>query len=145
MTVAELKAAVLALSPEEQQEFLQGVLEEMPVVRMNSLVKHLEDTWGVSAAAAPMMFAGPAAGGAGMGEAAAETAVQTEFDVLLKEIGDSKLGVIKVVREITGLGIKEAKGIVDAVPKAIKEKVSRAEGEEIVKKLSEAGALAELK
>jgi len=144
MTVAELKAAVLALSPEEQQEFLQGVLEEMPVVRMNTLVKHLEDAWGVSAAAAPMMIAGPAAG-ASMGEAAAETAVQTEFDVLLKEIGDSKLGVIKVVREITGLGIKEAKGIVDAVPKAIKEKVSRAEGEEIVKKLSEAGAHAELK
>jgi large subunit ribosomal protein L7/L12 len=144
MTVAELTAAVLALSPEQQQEFLQGVLEEMPVVRMNTLVKHLEDAWGVSAAAAPMMIAGPAAG-AGMGEAAAETAVQTEFDVLLKEIGDSKLGVIKVVREITGLGIKEAKEIVDAVPKAIKEKVSRAEGEEIVKKLSEAGALAELK
>ena len=144
MTVAELTAAVLALSPEQQQEFLQGVLEEMPVVRMNTLVKHLEDAWGVSAAAAPMMIAGPAAG-AGMGEAAAETAVQTEFDVLLKEIGDSKLGVIKVLREITGLGIKEAKEIVDAVPKAIKEKVSRAEGEEIVKKLSEAGALAELK
>ena len=144
MTVDKLKAAALELSEEDLQELLRSILEEMPVIRMNALVKHLEETWDVSAAGAPMMMAGamPAAGGDEAGCAAEE---QTEFDVILKELGDSKLAVIKVVREVTGLGIKEAKALVDDVPKAIKEKVSKAEAEEVVSKLTEAGAVAELK
>jgi large subunit ribosomal protein L7/L12 len=144
MTVDKLKAAALELSEEDLQELLRSILEEMPVIRMNALVKHLEETWDVSAAGAPMMMAGamPAAGGDEAGGAAEE---QTEFDVILKELGDSKLAVIKVVREVTGLGIKEAKALVDDVPKAIKEKVSKAEAEEVVSKLTEAGAVAELK
>jgi len=144
MSVSEIKAAFAALPEPEQLEALTAILGEMPVVRVNALVKHLEEEWGVSAAAAPVMMAGPAAG-AGADEGGAAEVVQTEFDVILKEIGDSKLNVIKAVREITGLGIKEAKEVVDAAPKAIKEKVSKAEGDEIVKKLTEAGAVAELK
>lgn len=143
MTVDKLRTAVLELSEEERQEFLRTVLEQIPVVQMNALVKHLEEVWDVSAAGAPVMMAG-AAIGAGEDGGAAESE-QTEFDVILKEIGDSKLAVIKVVREVTGLGIKEAKALVDEVPKAIKEKVSKAESEEIHKKLTEAGAVAELK
>jgi large subunit ribosomal protein L7/L12 len=144
MKVEELKAAALELSEEDLQEFLRSVLEEMPVVRMNALVKHLEDEWDVSAAGAPVMMAAGAAGMAGE-EAGAAAAEQTEFDVILKELGDSKLAVIKVVREVTGLGIKEAKALVDDVPKPIKEKITKAEAEEIQKKLTEAGAVAELK
>lgn len=143
MTVDEMKAAALELSEEDLQSFLQQVLEEMPVVRMNALVKHLEEIWDVSAAAAaPMMMAGAMAGGDDGGDAAEE---KSEFDVILNEIGDSKLGVIKVVREVCGLGIKEAKALVDEAPKPIKEKVSKSEAEEIQKKLSEAGAVAEIK
>ncbi len=143
MTVDELRTAALELSEEDLQEFLRTVLEQVPVVRMNALVKHLEEVWDVSAAGAPVMVAG-GAGGAGEDAGAAATE-QTEFDVILKEIGDSKLAVIKVVREVTGLGIKEAKALVDDVPKPIKEKISKAESEEIQKKLTEAGAVAELK
>ena len=143
MSVAEIKTAFTALPEPEQLEALTAILGEMPVVRVNALVKHLEEEWGVSAAA-PMMMAGPSAGGGGE-ELIAEVAVQTEFDVILTAAGEAKLPVIKVVREITGLGIKEAKEMVDAAPKAIKEKVSRSEGEELVKKLVEAGAVAELK
>lgn len=143
MTVDELRAAALELSEDDLQEFLRTVLEQVPVVRMNALVKHLEEVWDVSAAAAPVMLAG-GVGGVG-DDADAAAAEQTEFDVVLKEIGDSKLAVIKVVREVTGLGIKEAKALVDDVPKPIKEKISKAESEEIQKKLTEAGAVAELK
>jgi large subunit ribosomal protein L7/L12 len=140
--MAELKDQILGLGPEEQRDLLTEVLGGMPVVRLNELVKHLEDTWGVSAAVAgPVMMAGPAGGGGG-DEAAAEA--KTEFNVVLKEIGDSKLNVIKAVREITGLGIKEAKELVDAAPKSVKEKVPKAEADDMVKKLSEAGAVAEL-
>lgn len=144
MTVDELKAAALQLSEEDLQAFLQGVLEEIPVVRMNALVKHLEEVWDVSAAAAaPMMMAAmPGAGGDDGGE---EAAAQTEFDVILKEAGEAKLAVIKVVREVCGLGIKEAKALVDECPKPIKEKVSKTEADDIAKKLSEAGAVAEVK
>ena len=143
MTVDELRAAALELSEDDLQEFLRTVLEQVPVVRMNALVKHLEEVWDVSAAGAPIMMAG---GAGGIGDDAGSEAVeQTEFDVILKEIGDSKLAVIKVVREVTGLGIKEAKAMVDDVPKPIKEKISKAESEEIQKKLTEAGAVAELK
>lgn len=141
MTVAELKTAAMELSEDDLQELLRTVLEEMPVVRVNALVKHLEETWDVSAAAAPVMMAG-GAGGADDGGGEAEA--KSEFDVILKEAGSSKLNVIKVVREVTGLGIKEAKAIVDEAPKPIKEKVSKAEAEEIKQKLTEAGAVAEL-
>ena len=143
MTVEKLKSAALELSDEELQEFLRSVLEEISVVRMNALVKHLEEVWDVSAAAAPMMVAGPIAGAGEEGGPVVEE--QTEFDIVLNEIGESKLNVIKVVREVTGLGIKEAKSLVDETPKAIKEKISKAEAEEILKKLTEAGAVAELK
>jgi large subunit ribosomal protein L7/L12 len=144
MTVQELKTATMALSEDELKEFLTSVLGAMPVVQMNALVKHLETEWDVSAAAAPVMMAGMMPG-AGADEGPAAEVVQTEFDVILKEAGDAKLEVIKRVREITGLGIKEAKALVDEAPKAVKEKVSRAEAEDIAKKLTEAGALAELK
>jgi large subunit ribosomal protein L7/L12 len=142
MTIVELKTAFAALPEPDQLEALTAMLGDMPVVRMNALVKHLEETWGVSAAAAPVMMAGPASA---VGEEAAAEVVQTEFDVVLTTAGQAKLPVIKVVREITGLGIKEAKELVDAAPKPVKEKVSRAEGDELVKKLIEAGAEAELK
>lgn len=142
MTVAELKTAAMALSEADLQELLRTVLEEMPVVRVNALVKHLEEVWDVSAAAAPVMMVG-GAGGAGEDEGGAAEE-KSEFDVILKEAGASKLNVIKVVREVTGLGIKEAKAIVDETPKPIKEKVSKAEAEEIKQKLTEAGAVAEL-
>lgn len=140
--MSELKDKFLALGAEEQRDLLTEVLGALPVVRVNELVKHLEEVWGVTAAAAaPVMIAGPAAGGGDEGAAAEKS----EFDVILKEAGDSKLNVIKVVREITGLGIKEAKDLVDSLPKAVKEKVAKAEAEDIAKKLSEAGAVAELK
>jgi large subunit ribosomal protein L7/L12 len=141
MTVAELKTAAMELSEEDLQELLRTVLEDMPVVRVNALVKHLEEVWDVSAAAAPVMMAGGAGAAADEGGGAEE---KSEFDVILKEAGSSKLNVIKVVREVTGLGIKEAKAMVDEAPKPIKEKVSKAEAEEIKQKLTEAGAVAEL-
>ena len=140
MTVAELKTAAMELSEEDLQELLRTVLEDMPVVRVNALVKHLEEVWDVSAAAAPVMMAG-GGGGDDEGGGADE---KSEFDVILKDAGASKLNVIKVVREVTGLGIKEAKAMVDEAPKPIKEKVSKAEAEEIKQKLTEAGAVAEL-
>ena len=103
------------------------------------LVKAMEDRWGVSAAApAAVAVAGPAAGG----EAAEE---KTEFDVILKGAGSNKIAVIKAVREITGLGLKEAKGLVEEAPKAVKEGASKDDAEELKKKLTEAGAEVELK
>jgi large subunit ribosomal protein L7/L12 len=141
--MADLKDQILGLGAEEQRDLLTEVLGGLPVVRLNELVKHLEETWGVSAAVAgPVMMAGPAAGGGGEEGGAADA--KTEFNVVLKEVGDSKLNVIKVVREITGLGIKEAKELVDAAPKPVKEKVPKAEADDLVKKLQEAGAVAEL-
>jgi large subunit ribosomal protein L7/L12 len=140
---ADLKDKILGLGAEEQRDLLTEVLGALPVVRINELVKHLEETWGVTAAVAgPVVMAAAGGGGGEEGGAAEE---KTEFDVILKEVGDSKLNVIKVVREVTGLGIKEAKDLVDAAPKPIKEKVAKAEAEDIAKKLSEAGAVAELK
>lgn len=144
MTVDELKTAALELSDEDFQSFITGLLEGIPVVKMNALVKHLEDTWDVSAAGAPVMMAS-GVGGAGEDEGGEAAAEQSEFDVVLKEIGDSKLGVIKVIRAVTGLGIKEAKALVDSVPGAVKEKVSKSEAEDIQKQLTEAGATVELK
>jgi large subunit ribosomal protein L7/L12 len=110
----------------------------MSVMDLNDLVKAFEEKFGVSAAA--MAVAGPAAGG---GAAAAEE--QTEFNVILAEVGANKVGVIKAVREITGLGLKEAKDLVDGAPKAVKEAVSKADADAAKKKLEEAGAKVDVK
>jgi len=112
----------------------------MSVMDLNDLVKAFEEKFGVSAAA--MAVAGPAGGGGGGGAAAEE---QTEFTVVLAEVGANKVGVIKAVREMTGLGLKEAKDLVDAAPKPLKEGVSKADAEAAKKKLEEAGAKGELK
>ena len=112
-------------------------VKELTVLDLNDLVKALEEEFGVSAAA--MVAAGPAAGAA----AAAEE--KTEFDVILASFGDSKMGVIKVVKDVCGLGLKEAKELVEAAPKALKEGVSKAEAEELKAKLEEAGAKIEIK
>ena len=113
---------------------------QMSVMDLNDLVKAFEEKFGVSAAA--MAVAGPAGAGGG-GAAAAEE--QTEFTVVLSEIGANKVGVIKAVREITGLGLKEAKDLVDGAPKPVKEGIAKADAEAAKKKLEEAGAKAELK
>ena len=114
-------------------------LDTMSVMELNELVKAIEEKFGVSAAA----MAAPAAGGAAGGAAAAEE--KTDFDLVLSEAGAQKVGVIKVVREITGLGLKEAKDLVDGAPKTIKEAMPKADAEAAQKKLVEAGAKAELK
>ncbi|AKC68664.1 MULTISPECIES: 50S ribosomal protein L7/L12 [Pandoraea] len=111
----------------------------MSVMELNDLVKAFEEKFGVSAAA--MMVAGGAAGGG----AAAAAEEQTEFNVILAEVGANKVGVIKAVREITGLGLKEAKDLVDGAPKAVKEGVDKAAADEAKKKLEEAGAKVEVK
>ena len=114
-------------------------VKELSVLELNELVKALEEEFGVSAAA---VAAAPAAG-AGAGAAAAEE--KTEFDVVLASFGDAKMAVIKAVKDICGLGLKEAKELVEAAPKAIKEGVAKAEAEELKAKLEEAGAKIELK
>jgi large subunit ribosomal protein L7/L12 len=111
---------------------------QMSVMDLNELVKAFEEKFGVSAAA--MAVAGPAAGGA-----APVVEEQTEFTVILSEYGANKVGVIKAVREITGLGLKEAKDLVDGAPKPVKEGISKADAEAAKKKLEEAGAKAEIK
>ena len=115
-------------------------IANMSVLEMSELVKEMEEKFGVSAAAAAV--SAPAAGG-GESEAAAEE--KTEFDVILTSFGEKKINVIKEVRSITGLGLKEAKEAVESAPKAIKEGVSKEEAEEVKKKLEEAGASAEIK
>ncbi len=115
-------------------------LDSMSVMELNDLVKAIEEKFGVSAAA----MAAPAAAGAGGGGAAAAEE-KTEFTVMLTETGANKVGVIKAVREITGLGLKEAKDLVDGAPKPVKEGVAKADAEAAKKKLEEAGAKAELK
>ncbi|MEC7757896.1 MAG: 50S ribosomal protein L7/L12 [SAR324 cluster bacterium] len=117
-------------------------IANMSVLEMSELVKEMEEKFGVSAAAAAATVAAPAAGGGGT-EAAAEE--KTEFDVILTSFGEKKINVIKEVRSITGLGLKEAKEVVESAPKAIKEGVSKEEAEEVKKKLEEAGASAEIK
>ncbi|RMW98915.1 50S ribosomal protein L7/L12 [Allofranklinella schreckenbergeri] len=114
-------------------------LDSMTVLELNDLVKAIEEKFGVSAAA----MAAPAAGGAAGGAAAAEE--KTEFNVELKDAGSNKVAVIKAVREITGLGLKEAKELVDGAPKTVKEALPKADAEAALKKLEEAGAKAELK
>ena len=121
------------------REDIIKAIEEMSVLELSELVKELEDKFGVSAAAPAMMMP--------MGAAAPAAAVEeekTEFDVVLVEHGANKIGVIKVVREITGLGLKEAKELVDGAPKTVKEQASKDESEEIKKKLEAAGAKVEL-
>jgi large subunit ribosomal protein L7/L12 len=117
---------------------LVGKIEEMSVLDLAELVKILEDKFGVSAAAPAMMVAG---GGGGPAEAAEE---KTEFDVKLTEAGGNKIGVIKAVRSITGLGLKEAKGIVDSAPTNVKEGVPKEQAEEMKKQIEEAGGSVEL-
>ena len=115
-------------------------LDSMTVMELNDLVKAIEEKFGVSAAA----MAAPAAGGAA-GGAAAAAEEKTEFNVMLLEAGANKVSVIKAVREITGLGLKEAKDLVDGAPKAVKEGIAKADAEAAKKKLEDAGAKAELK
>ena len=117
-------------------------LSNLTVMEVAELSKALEEKWGVSAAAAVAVAAPGAAAVAGAGDAGAE---KTEFDVILSAIGDKKINVIKEVRSVTGLGLKEAKDLVEAAPKPVKEGASKDEAEEIKKKLEEAGASVEIK
>jgi len=122
------------------REQVVDYLSNLPVIQISELIKTLEDKWGVKAAPVAV-----AAGPAAAGPAAAVKEEQTEFTVELKEAGASKINVIKVVREITGLGLKEAKDLVEGAPKSLKEGVSKADAEEMKKKLEDAGAKVELK
>lgn len=124
------------VTKEQVVEFLSG----LNIIELSELVGELEEKWGVSAAAAVAVAAGPAVGGAA--EAAEE---QTEFTVVLKDIGAKKINVIKAVREITGLGLKEAKELVEGAPSNVKEDVSKEEADTIKGKLEEAGAAVEVK
>lgn len=121
-----------------REEIIEA-LKEMTLLEASELVKDIEETFGVSAAAPVAVAAAPAAGG----EAAAEE--KTEFDVVLEGFGDQKIGVIKVVREITGLGLKEAKALVEEAPKAVVEGVNKDKAEEVKAKLEEAGAAISIK
>ncbi len=126
-----------------QIEKMMEQIKEMTVLELNELVKALETEFGVSAAAAaPMMMAGGFAGAAAAGEQAEE---QTEFDVYLNSVGDKKINVIKVVREVTSLGLKEAKDLVESAPAKVKEGISKQEAEDVKKKFEEAGAQMEIK
>ena len=129
----------MAATREDVIEFLKS----MTLLEASQLVKDLEETFGVSAAAAAV--AAPVGGGAATGEAAAPAEEKTEFDVILQNGGGNKINVIKVVREVTALGLKEAKDLVEAAPKAVKEAVSKEEAETIKQKLSDAGATVEVK
>jgi large subunit ribosomal protein L7/L12 len=120
-------------------EILEAIAS-MTVLELSQLIKDMEEKFGVSAAAAAVVAAAPAAGAA-----AAPVEEQTEFTVMLTAVGDSKVNVIKVVRAITGLGLKEAKDLVDGAPKPVKEGIPKADAEAIQKQLTEAGATAEIK
>jgi large subunit ribosomal protein L7/L12 len=127
----------------EKIQTIVDQIKELTLLEASQLVKAMEETFGVSAAAAAVA-AGPAVGGGG-GEAAAPAEEQTEFDVILQSFGANKINVIKVVREVTALGLKEAKDLVEAAPKAVKEGVSKDEAEGIRAKLADAGATVEVK
>ncbi len=131
--------ATITLSTSEKAVI--DALEKLNVVELNNVVKYMEETYGISAAAPIAMAAAPAAGGTG-GEAAAE---KSTYDVELTEAGGQKIAVIKVAKEITGLGLGEVKALVDAAPKVLKEGVAKADAEEMKKKLEEAGAKVTLK
>ena len=126
------------INKEQVIDWLSG----QSVIEIAELVKELEDKWGVSAAAPAAVAVAAPAGGADAGEGAEE---KTEFDVVLTEFGGNKIAVIKEVRGITGLGLKEAKELVESLPKPVKEGASKSDAEEVVKKLETAGAKAELK
>ncbi|MDQ3257538.1 MAG: 50S ribosomal protein L7/L12 [Acidobacteriota bacterium] len=128
---------MMAATREDVVDYLKG----MTLLEASELVKHLEETFGVSAAAAAVAM--PSGGGAS--EAAAPVEEKTEFDVILQAVGANKINVIKVVREITALGLKEAKDLVEAAPKAVKEAVSKDEAETVRQKLADAGATVEVK
>ena len=125
----------MAVSREEIKE----ALGQMPVLELVDLIKELEDEWGVSAAAPVAVAAAAAGGDAGAAEE------QTEFDVVMTSFGENKVSAIKAVRAITGLGLKEAKDLVESAPATVKEGVSKDESEEVKKQLEEAGAAAEIK
>ena len=125
------------MASEKIVKFVEEI-KTLSVLELSELVKAIEEEFGVSAAA-PVVMAGPAAGAAPAAEE------KTEFDVILAEVGASKMGVIKVVKEITGLGLKESKELVDNAPKPLKEGISKTDAEEIKKKLEDAGAKVELK
>ncbi|OFZ66740.1 MAG: 50S ribosomal protein L7/L12 [Betaproteobacteria bacterium RBG_16_56_24] len=130
----------MTVAKAESKAKILDAIAGMTVLELSELIKEMEEKFGVSAAA--VAVAGPAAGAAAGGAAAAE---QTEFTVMLKGPGDNKVNVIKAVRAITGLGLKEAKDMVDGAPKAIKEGVSKADADAALKQLIDAGASAELK
>lgn len=121
-------------------EDVLGIVKEMTVLELNELVKAFEEEFGVSAAAPVAVAAAP-----GAAPAAAQAEEKSEFDVILSSAGDKKINVIKVVREVTGLGLKEAKELVDNAPKPIKEGIAKKDAEELKAKLEEAGATVELK
>ena len=123
------------------REAVVDYLSQMPVIELAGLIKTLEDKWGVKAA--PVAVAGAVA--AGPAQAVEAPPEKTEFDVVLAAAGGNKIQVIKAIREITGLGLKEAKDLVEAAPKTVKEQASKADAEEMKKKLTEAGATVELK
>lgn len=129
----------MALNKEE----ILDAIAEMSVLDLSELIKDMEEKFGVSASAAVAVAAGPAAAGGDAGGAAAEE--KDEFDVVLTGFGDKKVGVIKAVRGITGLGLKEAKDLVEGVPSPVKEGVNKAEAEELKKQIEEAGGSVELK
>jgi large subunit ribosomal protein L7/L12 len=129
----------MAMTVEQIAEELDG----LTLLQAAQLSKMLQEKWGVSAAAPVAVAAVPGAAAAGAGAAAAEE--KTEFDVVLSAAGDKKIQVIKVVRELTGLGLKEAKDLVDGAPKAVKEKVTKAEADDMKKKLEEQGATVQVK
>ncbi len=125
------------MASEKILKFVEEI-KTLTVLELNELVKAIEEEFGVSAAAPVVMAGGPATAGPAEEE-------KSEFDVILVEAGASKMGVIKLVKDITGLGLKEAKALVDGAPKPVKEKISKADAEDIKKKLEEAGAKIELK
>jgi large subunit ribosomal protein L7/L12 len=133
----------MATEVKENPKFskLAGELEGWSILEIAQFGKYLQDRWGVSAA--PVAIA--AAGGGGGGAAPAEVEEKTEFTVILKEAGASKINVIKTVRELTGLGLKEAKDLVDGAPKAVKENIGKDEAAAVKKKLEDAGATVEMK
>ncbi|MBI3722980.1 50S ribosomal protein L7/L12 [bacterium] len=142
--VAELVDQATKLSDEEKNDLIVGIVEKMSVLNLSSLVKKVEGKFDVKASGGGgmMMMAGPAAGG---GAAPAEVVEKTEFTVFLKEAGQKKIQVIKEVRAITGLGLKEAKELVDKAPAAVKEKMAKQDAENAKKLLEDAGATVELK
>ncbi|MGJ8618836.1 MAG: 50S ribosomal protein L7/L12 [Methylophilaceae bacterium] len=124
------------------KEDILEAISSMSVLDLSELIKEMEEKFGVSAAAAAVAVAAPAAAG---GDAGGTAADKSEFDVVLTAAGEQKVSVIKAVRELTGLGLKEAKDLVDGAPKTIKEGLAKAEADEALKKLIEAGATGELK